>query len=238
MYPIRTPIVVLAITFALALRVPAQLQPGRTMILIGPPASGKTVQADLLRKQYKIPAISIAELLEHEVNRNSSMGRALGASMMSGELLSDAAADEMMKARLMRPDTARGFILDGYPETEVQARSLDRWISEHKLAKPVIIILDVSEEVSRERIARRKRADDAPANAERRLRDYREVGRLVEQWYGPARVVRVDGTGTPAAVALRIQRGIEAMQAAPALTVRPSEGLQRREPVPVTPEQN
>ena len=77
MYPIRTPIVVLAITFAVALRVPAQLQPGRTMILIGPPASGKTVQADLLRKQYKIPAISIAELIEHEVNRNSSMGRAL-----------------------------------------------------------------------------------------------------------------------------------------------------------------
>jgi adenylate kinase len=233
----RTPIVALAIMFAVALKTPAQLQPGRTLILIGPPASGKTVQADLLRKQYKIPAISIAELLEHEVNRNSSMGRALGASMTSGELLSDAAADEMMKARLMRPDAARGFILDGYPATEVQAKSLDRWISEHNLAKPFIIVLNVPEEVSRDRIARRKRADDAPANVERRLRDYREVGRLVEQWYGPARVVRVDGTGTPAAVALRIQRGIDAMQAAPALTARPSEGLQRRDAVPAAPEQ-
>ena len=144
MYPMRTPIGPhwqLCFLSHLGPRHSCSRGPVAPMISIGPPASGKTVQADLLRKQYKIPAISIAQLLEHEVNRDSSMGRALGASMVSGELLSDAAADEMMKARLMRPDAARGFILDGYPETEVQARSLDRWISEHNLAKPVIIVL-------------------------------------------------------------------------------------------------
>src|SRR4051795_7407386 len=98
-----------------ALPCTAQLQPARTIILIGPPGSGKTVQADYLRKHYKIPAISMSQLLEHEVNRKSATGRSLASSLASGELLSDDSANEVMHARLLQADAGRGFILDGYP---------------------------------------------------------------------------------------------------------------------------
>ena len=129
-------------------------------------------------------------------------------------------------------DAVHGFILDGYPATEGQARALDQWLSEHNLPKPTIVILNVPEEVSRDRLIRRRRAGDEPDNIERRLRDYREIGRLVEQWYGSERIVRVDGTGTPADVALRIAKGIDAMQSSPGLKVRSPDntGLKRREP--------
>lgn len=231
-YPQRVSLFALAIAFAVGLPLSAQLQPGRTIILIGPPGSGKTVQADVLRKRYKIPAISMAQLLEQQIGRKSPVGRALAASLASGEFISDDAADEVIKARLIRPDAARGFILDGYPATEEQAKSLDRWIAEHNLPQPVVIVLNVSEEVARDRMIRRQRAADAPANIERRLRDYREVGAAVERWYGSARIVRVDGTGTSPAVAMRIAEGIEAVHTGQGLKVRSPEGggLKQREP--------
>ena len=222
----------LALAFALAHTAVAQLQPARTILLIGAPGSGKTIQADYLRKRYKIPAVSMSQLLQQEVNRKSVMGTALAASMSSGELLADDAANNLMMARLLRADAGRGFILDGYPATEGQARALDQWLLDHKLPKPTIVLLQVPEGVSRDRMIRRRRADDEPANIERRLSDYREVGRLVEQWYGSERIVRVDGTGASSEVALRIAKGIDAVQSGQGLRRRAPEGggLQRRDP--------
>lgn len=228
-----------ALVFAAGLPAVAQLQPERTFIVIGPPGSGKTVQANALRKTYKIPAISMSDLLRQEINRKSPLGQSLAASLETGELLGDEPANDVMKARLLRPDAGRGFILDGYPSTDVQAKALDEWLSSHKLPKPIIMILDVPEGVSRERLTKRRHAGDKGDNIERRLRDYREVGRLVEQWYGPERIVRVDGTGMPADVASRIARGIDEAQTGKVLKSRPPKdsGLKQREPERSTPEQ-
>ena len=66
---------------------------------------------------------------------------------------------------------------------------------------------------------RRRRPGDESGNIERRLSEYREVGRLVEKWYGE-QVVRVDGTGTAADVTLRIANGIEALPTSKSLKVR------------------
>jgi adenylate kinase len=217
-----------------ALPCTAQLQPARTIILIGPPGSGKTVQAEYLRKRFKIPAISMAQLLQQEIDRRSPTSHALAASVSSGELLGDESANDLMKARLLRPDAGRGFILDGYPATEGQAKALDTWILEHNLPKPVVIALDIPEEVSRIRMLRRRRADDTSENIERRLRDYKEVGRVVEQWYGTQRTTRVDGTGIATEVAKRVAEAVENIREPIKLKSRTpgNEGLKQRDPAP------
>jgi len=228
----------IGLALALAQLVNGQLQPARTIILIGPPGSGKTIQADYLRKRYKIPAVSMAQLLQQEVNRNSGTGKALASALSSGELLGDGAANDLMMARLLEPDTGRGFILDGYPATEGQARALDQWLSDHGLPKPAVVVLRVPEEVARKRMIRRRRADDQPANIERRMTDYAEAGPLVERWYGPEHTVQVDGTGTTSEVAIRIVRGIESMHPGQELKRRaPGDGeLKHREPESAAPE--
>jgi adenylate kinase len=213
---------VLISLIAVAFPCTAQLQPPRTIILIGPPGSGKTVQAEYLRKRFKIPTISIAELLQQEIDRRSPSGQLLAKSVSSGELLSDESANELMKARLLRPDAGRGFVLDGYPVTEVQAKALDVWLLEHDLPKPTVIILDVPDELLRNRLRRRRRADDTSENIERRLRDYQEVGRVVEQWYGSRQTARVNGEGTVTEVAKRVADAVE--------SVRPVKELKTRDP--------
>jgi adenylate kinase len=181
----------------------------------------------------------MSQLLEQEVHRNSAMGQALAPSLSSGELLGDGPANDLMMARLLRPDAGRGFILDGYPATEGQAQVLDQWLADHNLPKPTIVILQVPEEVSRARMMRRRRADDKPDNIDRRLKEYREVGRLVEQRYGTARTVRVDGTGAPPQVALLIAKGIDDLPSTQGLKQRTPEGagLKHREPEQPAPEQ-
>lgn len=209
----------------------AQLQKARTIILVGPPGSGKTVQAEALRKKYKIPAISMAQLVREEVNRHPSVSAGLAASVESGELLADGPANDLMKTRLLRQDAAKGFILDGYPTSEGQAEALDQWIVGNNLPKPIVVILDVPEKVSRDRLTRRKRAGDESTNIERRLADYREIGRQVEKWYVNG-IVRVDGTGAPSDVTQRIIQGIDALAASRSLKTRPAEleGLKQRPP--------
>lgn len=223
----------LSIVLLLAALTPVwgQLQPARVLIVIGPPGSGKTVQSDLLRKRYKIPAISVAQVLQKEVNRKSAQGKALAAALDSGELVMDAPANEIMRARLLQPDAGHGFILDGYPATEGQAKALDEFLTAQGFPKPTIIVLDIPEEVAEERLKKRGRADDKPGNIERRLRDYLEVGKMVEQWYGAERIVRIAGSGTPAEVAARIEEGIEAVRSRDGLKARPveGEGLKKRE---------
>jgi adenylate kinase len=210
----------------------AQLQPSRTIILIGPPGSGKTVQAEALRKRFKIPAISMAQLVQQDFDRRSPSGQLLASFLSSGDALGDEPANELMKARLLRPDAGRGCILDGYPRTEAQARALDEWLAQNKLPKPTVIILDIPEEVSRTRLLRRGRADDTSANIERRLGDYEDTGRVVERWYGAHRVARIDGTGTVADVAKRIAEAVENMVEEKQFKTRSheNEGLKRRDP--------
>ncbi|HYO81644.1 MAG TPA: nucleoside monophosphate kinase [Bryobacteraceae bacterium] len=216
----RSRVVSLVLWMTIGLHAVAQMQAPRVFILIGPPGSGKTVQARQLSRQYKIPAISMAELLKQEVGRKTPMGKALAASLESGELVADAPANQLMKGRLLRADAGRGFILDGYPASEGQARALDAFLAEHSFTKPVIIVINAPEEVLRSRMTGRRRADDQPANIDRRLADYRQVGRVVEQWYGSERIVRVDGAGTPAEVTARIAQGIDALPSAGELKVR------------------
>jgi adenylate kinase len=210
----------------------AQLQKARTIILVGPPGSGKTVQAEALRKKYTVPAISMAQLLREEIRQHPAVSTELAASVESGELLADGPANDLLTTRLLRPDTGRGFILDGYPTSEGQGKVLDQWIRDNNLPQPVVVILDVPEAVSRQRLARRKRAGDEPANVERRLAEYREVGQLVEKLYGSEHIVRVDGTGSQVDVTKRIIDGIEALSSTKGLKIRSiqPEGLKQRPP--------
>jgi adenylate kinase len=99
------------------------------ILLLGPPGAGKGTQAKELVKLWGIPQISTGDLLRGNVAKGTELGKRAQAAMQNGGLVSDELVNEMVAARFAEPDTARGFILDGFPRTLNQANWLDTYLS-------------------------------------------------------------------------------------------------------------
>lgn len=96
------------------------------ILLLGAPGVGKGTQAQALVARWGIPQISTGDLLRSNVARSTELGRTAKVIMGRGELVSDALVNAMVEARLHEPDTANGYILDGFPRTLGQAAWLDQ----------------------------------------------------------------------------------------------------------------
>ena len=97
---------------------------GYNLILLGPPGAGKGTQAKLLIERYQIPQISTGDILRHAVNEMTSSGVRAKKFMDAGSLVPDDLVIDIIKDRLLKPDTTNGFILDGFPRTVAQADAL------------------------------------------------------------------------------------------------------------------
>jgi adenylate kinase len=95
------------------------------ILLLGAPGVGKGTQAKLLMERFAIPQISTGDLLRDNIARGTALGKDAKALMDQGRLVEDEIVNSMVARRLQEPDTARGFILDGYPRTAQQARYIE-----------------------------------------------------------------------------------------------------------------
>jgi adenylate kinase len=125
------------------------------IIFIGPPGSGKGTQAKRLAAQHAIPHISTGDMLREAVADGTELGRQAAPIMASGALVSDDLMLGIVNDRLAKPDAARGFILDGFPRTLVQAEKLDTIIGNGAEALRVLQLLVPDEAIVR-RIALRR----------------------------------------------------------------------------------
>jgi adenylate kinase len=96
---------------------------------LGAPGVGKGTQAKELVKIWGIPQISTGDLLRGNVAQGTELGKTAKEIMGRGELVPDSLVNEMVAVRLQQPDTANGYILDGFPRTLVQADWLDGRLS-------------------------------------------------------------------------------------------------------------
>jgi adenylate kinase len=95
------------------------------IIFIGPPGSGKGTQAKRLASHFAIPHISTGDMLREAVTDGTELGRQAAPIMASGGLVSDDLMIGIINDRLAKSDAQKGFILDGFPRTLVQAEKLD-----------------------------------------------------------------------------------------------------------------
>jgi len=95
------------------------------LIFIGPPGSGKGTQAKRLAAQHAVPHISTGDMLREAIADGTELGQKAAPIMASGALVSDELMLGIIDERLAKPDAQRGFILDGFPRTLVQAEKLD-----------------------------------------------------------------------------------------------------------------
>lgn len=115
----------------------------KNIIFIAPPAAGKGTQSDLLVKKYGYTHISTGDLLRNEVAARTELGNSIKEIMSSGSLVSDEIVTELLKNKL---DSLDGnFILDGYPRTLEQAKSLTALAEELNIVLDTVIYLEMDE---------------------------------------------------------------------------------------------
>ncbi len=122
------------------------------ILLLGPPGVGKGTQAQELMSAWKIPQISTGDLFRANISQGTPLGLLAKSILDKGELVSDDLVNDMVADRLKAPDTAAGYILDGFPRTLVQADWFDHYLAALPGSLPVVA---VSIEVSYNQLLRR-----------------------------------------------------------------------------------
>jgi adenylate kinase len=125
------------------------------VIFIGPPGSGKGTQAKRLASEHAIPHISTGDILREAIADGTELGRKAAPIMAEGKLVSDDLMVGIIRERLDKSDAKRGFILDGFPRTLVQAEKLERLVGNGSGGLRVLQLL-VPDEVIVKRIALRR----------------------------------------------------------------------------------
>jgi adenylate kinase len=166
---------VLAALLAIVLCVVAQ-RPGKglVIVLIGPPGSGKTTQADLLQKKYEIPVLAGNEFREKAGNSPEKL-------------------NALLRQQVLHADASKGFIIDGYPATRAEADYLGKLAKEAKLPAPIIIQLDVPDA----EVRRRMQAKGDTGDLERRLAVYHKELEFARSYYPESDIWTIIGTRTP-----------------------------------------
>jgi adenylate kinase len=126
------------------------------LVLLGPPGAGKGTQAERLVKDFNLPYIATGNMLRDAVREQTDLGLKAKQYMERGDLVPDDLIIAMILERLEEPDTANGFILDGYPRTEAQAEALDQELEQRGRTLAAALLIDVSEEEVVRRLSGRR----------------------------------------------------------------------------------
>jgi adenylate kinase len=211
------------------------VNPGARIVVLGKQGAGKGTQAVRLSRHYVVPHVSTGDTFRAAVRSGSEFGQKARKYLDAGELVPDEIVIGMVRERLTRGDTThRGFILDGFPRTVIQAESLLDFLAPARL--DVAINIEIDTAVVLKRLASRRvcsdcganysvvenpprvrgicdvcggevvqRDDDTESAIRRRLELYeRETAPLIKWFDGHDLLTTIDGEGTPNAVTDRL----------------------------------
>ena len=205
------------------------------VIMLGPPGAGKGTQAERLARKHGLPRISTGDMLRDGINQRLPLALQAKDKMDRGELVDDETMVGIVRERLLRPDTKKGFVLDGFPRTRFQGQALDEIMAERDDGQLVVVDIVVPEEELVRRLAARRicskcgtnadsgdsvcqqcggtlvpRSDDDERVVRERLKVYTQQSKpLVEFYRDRPRFRVVDGTQSPDRVFQQIEAAIQ-----------------------------
>lgn len=161
------------------------------LVLIGIQGAGKSTQGNLLSEKLGVPYLSSGHIFREMAKEKTKLGRWLKETLNSGALVPDETTLEIVLTYLEKPEYAKGYILDGFPRTTVQAEAFNNGIGPEK-----VVYLEVSDKEALWRISGREEAreDETLMAIRKRIASFHEHTEPVVEWYEKkGMLIRVDG---------------------------------------------
>ncbi len=191
-------------------------------IILGAPGAGKGTYASRLQQKLAVEVIATGDIFRELLKEDSELGRRVKSYVEKGLLVPDEVVLEVLKHRLSKIPKEKGFILDGYPRTLAQAKTLDT------ITKiDVILQLDVPDWIIIERLSTRRicrncgtvynirylkpktegicdkcggplyqRSDDNPEVIKKRLQVYQEQTKPLLDYFNQKKIPLITSTTT------------------------------------------
>jgi adenylate kinase len=187
------------------------------VVILGPPGAGKGTQAKLISEDAGIPHVNTGDMYRAAVAAGTELGARVKPYMDAGELVPDDLTIAVVRERLAEPDTAEGFVLDGFPRTLPQADALAAILAQSDRELSVVLDFQLSEELAEQRLLRRAleqgRDDDTPEIIHRRMETMRIPEELVEYYRAKGILVGIHAERSIEEVFAEVQSVLQAAAA-------------------------
>ena len=167
---------------------------GKILIIMGPPGSGKGTLSKKLQERNGFQHISTGELVR------KSEDPEVKSTIERGEYVSDKLITRILRKELSRLDLETGIIIDGFPRTLSQSKTLDTILGKLGVGLNHCIFLDIDEEEARKRILKRskkenRKDDQDPEIIDKRFQEYREKTEPILDKYKKSRkLIQIDAS--------------------------------------------
>ncbi|KAG0042786.1 hypothetical protein BGZ83_012188 [Gryganskiella cystojenkinii] len=122
------------------------------LLLIGSPGAGKGTQSTRIQDNFEVNTISSGDLLRKNIAQGTEIGVQAAKEMKNGAFVSDSVMVKLIDAELEKLGSEQNWLLDGFPRTMTQAKTLDTTLERVNQPLNLVIHLNVPEDVILQRI--------------------------------------------------------------------------------------
>jgi len=174
------------------------------IVLMGPPASGKTTQAQILKQERGLAIISVEDLI---AQNRQSFQRFARPEIQGVEPRLDPVLNRLIAERLRSINRSNGVILDGYPASKEQADHLTSLRAEFGFSAPIVLQLRLEDAEVRKRSAK-----DTSQDVEQGLKDYHRELDFAKTYFPQAHIHEIDAAKPVTEVAKEIRKVLAAVK--------------------------
>ncbi len=185
------------------------------VVLFGPPGAGKGTQSERLIDKYGLVHLSTGDIFRANIKGETELGMLAKSYMDKGELVPDEVTINMLRSEVLKNESAKGFIFDGFPRTNAQAVALDEFLKSLNTEISLMLALEVEEEELKTRLLKRAevsgRPDDSnPEIIQNRINVYNNETKPVKDFYlSQNKFISINGIGEIDEISIRLYQAIE-----------------------------